>query len=388
MAEFFNGRFLSYDKKKDGALAVVVILLALFGVVAVYSASNYNAAADFGSPYYFAAKQALGVAIGLIAMFITAHIDYHRYFKLALPLIVVGLVFLALVFVPGLSVEVYGAKRWIDLKLFTVQPSEMAKFFLVVFIAAYFAEKPERARGFLSLLPVLAVGGATCLLIIIEPNMSVTVCVGAVTVVMIFAAGVKLKVLAAIGAPVVAAVPLLIIAEPYRLKRLSAFLDPWESPQGEGYQLLQSLYGLASGGLFGVGLFNSRQKFRFLPFSESDFILSVIGEEIGFFGTAILFAAMFFVIMRGFKAAFSARDYFGYLLAVGITSVYAVQVMINTLVVTGSIPPTGLPLPLVSAGNTSIIIFMAAFGVLINVSGGGSDDGLSLRKKPTLKTLD
>ena len=354
--------------KADIPLAVCVSVIAVFGVVAVYSASSYNAAQSYGSPFFFAAKQAEGVAIGLIAMFITAHVDYRKYARFSLVFLIVGLALLALVFVPGLSVEVYGAKRWIDLKLFTVQPSEISKFCLVVFIASYFAKKPERTRSFIGMLPALAAGGATCALIIVEPNMSVTVCVGAVTVVMIFAAGVGLKKLAAIGVPVAVAVPLLIIAEPYRLKRLSAFLDPWQSPQGEGYQLLQSLYGLGSGGLFGVGLFRSRQKFRFLPFSESDFILSVVGEEIGFFGLLLLFLLMFFVIIRGLKIASSSRDYFGYLLSVGITAVYAVQVVVNTLVVTGSIPPTGLPLPLVSAGNTSIIVFMAAFGALINVS--------------------
>ena len=162
--------------------------------------------------------------------------------------------------------------------------------------------------------------------------------------------------------------PLLIIAEPYRLKRLSAFLNPFESPKGEGYQLLQSLYGLSDGGFFGVGLFNSRQKYRFLPFSESDFILSVIGEEIGFFGLIILFAVMLFVIFRGIKIAAKSNDYYGFIIAIGITAVYAVQVMVNALVVTGSIPPTGLPLPLISAGNTSLIIFMTFFGVLYNIS--------------------
>ena len=215
---------------------------------------------------------------------------------------------------------------------------------------------------------VLAAGGATCALIIAEPNMSITVCVAAVMIAVLFAGGMKLKHFLLILIPAILAVPILIVAEPYRLKRLSAFLDPFQSPKGEGYQLLQSLYGLSDGGLFGVGLFRSRQKYRFLPFSESDFILSVIGEEIGFFGLVVLFAVTFVIIMRGVRAAAKSRDLYGYLIACGITAVYSVQAVVNALVVTGSIPPTGLPLPLISAGNTSLVIFMTFFGILYNVS--------------------
>ena len=161
---------------------------------------------------------------------------------------------------------------------------------------------------------------------------------------------------------------MLILAEPYRLNRLAAFLNPWSNPKGEGYQLLQSLYALGSGGLFGVGLFNSRQKFAFLPFAESDFILSIIGEEVGFVGLLLFFALLFFIIIRGLKVAGKAKDVFGYILAVGISMIFGIQVVVNALVVSGAIPPTGLPLPLVSSGNTSIIIFMAEMGILYNIS--------------------
>jgi cell division protein FtsW len=160
----------------------------------------------------------------------------------------------------------------------------------------------------------------------------------------------------------------MIIAEPYRLSRLSAFLDPWENPRGEGYQLIQSLYALGNGGWFGTGLFRSRQKYRFLPFAESDFILSIIGEELGFIGIALLFACCLFLIIRGIKVAAGAKDFFSFLLAMGITLVYGIQTLLNALVVSGSIPPTGLPLPLISAGNTSLIITMASMGVLYAIS--------------------
>lgn len=198
--------------------------------------------------------------------------------------------------------------------------------------------------------------------------MSITMCIGLLMVAMLFLSGVKIKHFLVILIPVVAAVPVLIAIEPYRLKRLYAFIDPWQSPQGEGYQLIQSLYALGNGGWLGVGLFNSRQKYRFLPFAESDFILSVIGEEFGFVGILLLFAAAGALIWFGIRTAARSRDLFGFLVASGITLVYAIQVVVNALVVSGSIPPTGLPLPLISSGNTSLIFTMAAMGVLYNIS--------------------
>ena len=206
------------------------------------------------------------------------------------------------------------------------------------------------------------------MLIMLEPNMSITVCVGALMLALLLASGVKMKHLLIIIVPLLVLAPLLIILEPYRLKRLLAFINPWASPKGEGYQLLQSLYGLGSGGWFGVGLFNSRQKYRFLPFSESDFILSIIGEEFGFVGTAILFISFLFLGVRCFKVASKSKNVFAYITVVGITTIFLIQVCVNALVVTGSIPPTGLPLPLISSGNTSLVVFMSAFGIIYNVS--------------------
>lgn len=357
--------------KGDIFIPLTVVLLSVLGVVFVYSASSYVAESDYGNAYYFALKQAAGVSVGLIAMIFTANLSYKKLFGKCKWGYLFGVFLLALCFVPFLSVEVYGAKRWINLGFFTIQPSEIAKFCFVGFLAEYFASDPSRARSFKGIIIPVISGIIVCLLIVIEPNMSITVCVGTVMLTILFISGVKLKRFLLILIPCIALIPVLIVAEPYRLKRLTAFLNPWENPKGEGYQLLQSLYGLGSGGLFGVGLFNSRQKYRFLPFSESDFILSVIGEETGFFGTASLFLITAFLIYRGIRAANRADDFFGYILAVGITSTYAVQVIVNALVVTGSIPPTGLPLPLISAGNTSIVAFLAAFGVLYNISKGG-----------------
>lgn len=352
----------------DYIIPVIVVLLGLYGIIAVYSASSFVAEADYGNPFYFAVKQCAGFFVGIIAMSVTANIDYRKYLGKCKIFYVVGAVLLALCFVPFLSVEVYGAKRWINLGFFTLQSSEIAKFCYVFFVAEYFAVDPSRARSFKGIIIPIICGIVMCVLIMLEPNMSITVCLMTVMLCMLFLAGTKIKHFLLLLLPVVVAVPLFIVSEPYRLKRLTAFLNPWENPKGEGYQLLQSLYGLGSGGLFGVGLFNSRQKFRFLPFSESDFILSVIGEETGFIGTTALFLAMGYLVYRCIKTAKNSEDFFGYLLCAGIASVYAVQLTVNALVVTGSIPPTGLPLPLISSGNTSIIAFMGAFGVVYNVS--------------------
>lgn len=364
----FDGANKKLKTDGDYLLIIAVVILAVIGTVFIYSASNYSAKATYGDAFYFVKKQAIGIVIGIAVMTICAIFDYRKLKKLVIPVSVVSFITLVLVFVPGLGVENYGARRWIGLGAFTLQPSEIAKFALILFCACYFSSKPERAQSFKGILPVLLFGGATCVLIILEPNMSITVCVATLMLTLIFAAGVKIKTMVLLILPALAVGVALIFAEPYRLSRLGAFLNPWSNPKGEGYQLIQSLYALGSGGWFGVGLFNSRQKYAFLPFAESDFILSVIGEEIGFVGLLCFFALIGFIIYRGLKIASKAHDAFGFIMAVGITMIFGIQAVINALVVTGSIPPTGLPLPLVSSGNTSIIIFMAEMGVLFNIS--------------------
>ena len=197
--------------------------------------------------------------------------------------------------------------------------------------------------------------------------MSVTICMALLMIVMLFLGGAKLKHLAMIIVPLIVAAVVLILIEPYRFARLMAFIDPWESPLEEGYQLIQSYYGLGAGGLFGVGLFNSRQKYLFLPFAESDFIFSVIGEELGLFGCLVIMAAYIFLIRRALKIALGAPDRFSSLLCSGIAAIIAIQVMVNIAVVTGSIPPTGLPLPFISSGSSGLIVFMSGIGVLNGV---------------------
>ncbi len=355
------------SKRTDVALAITVTLLVVFGMVMVYSASCYAAKISYNNEYYFLIKQITGGALGLACMIILSHVDYHFLIKLRYPILALSYVLLVLVFIPGIGVENYGAKRWINLPFFTIQASEIAKFGFIIFTAAYMAKNRKKMSTFRGLLPVLAVGASMAVLIILEPNMSITMCVILLMLAMLFAGGAKIRHFVIMMIPLVALVPTLIILEPYRLKRLMAFLNPWESPLEEGYQLIQSFYAIGSGGLFGVGLFNSRQKYLFLPFSESDFIFSVIAEELGFLGVMAVLCVYVFIIVRAVRIAHRASDSFGAYLAFGVAALIGIQTLINVAVVSGSIPPTGLPLPFVSAGSSSLIVFCCSIGVLLSV---------------------
>ncbi len=357
-----------HTKAGDIPLLICVIIMSVFGCIMIYSASSYTAEVQYGDSLYFVKKQIIGVVLGIAAMAGMCFLPYKKLAKFKFPTVIVAIILLVLVFVPGIGITNYGATRWIGFGSFTIQPSEIAKYSFVLFAAAYFAKNHEKVKTVKGVLPVLGVGILFCLLIIIEPNMSITMCVGLLMLGLIFLSGTNLKTFAIMLIPFVVAVPVLIILEPYRLQRLSAFIDPWASPKDEGYQLIQSLYALGNGGLFGTGLFNSTQKYRFLPFAESDFILAIMGEELGFFGLLVFFFFCGFIIYRGFKIAKNCKDRFGFLLASGFTLVYGIQVAVNALVVSGAIPPTGLPLPLISSGNTSLIITMASMGVLYNIS--------------------
>ena len=365
--------------KGDITLLILVVLLAVFGVVMVYSSSNYSALADYGDKFFFAKKQLVGFLVGIIGLIGMCYFPYQKFIKLKWISLALSLILLALVFIPGLGKASYGANRWIVVGSITIQPSEIAKFGFVIFSASYISEKPEKIKTLLGCIPIILAGISICLLIILEPNMSITMCVGLLMLAILFIGGMEIKYFLLVLIPFLVLVPVLIIIEPYRLNRLSAFLNPWASPKDEGYQLIQSLYALGSGGWFGVGIFNSRQKFEFLPFAESDFILSVIGEEFGFIGILLLFFIMLFIIYKGLKIVANSKNIFSYILASGITMIYALQVIINALVVTGTIPPTGIPLPLISAGNTSLIVFMSSMGILYNISKYNNKKTLGLK---------
>lgn len=354
--------------KFDIILLITTVGLVLFGILMVYSASSYNAEVNYGNKFYYMFKQIIGAVIGIVAMIVLAFVDYHILKKLRFVILGLSIALLILVFIPGVGIENYGAKRWINLPFFTIQASEIAKFGFIIFTASYMATHHKKMTTFLGILPILIVGSVICLLIILEPNMSITICVVLLMFCMMFIGGARIKHFLILAIPVVALVPLLIILEPYRLSRLMAFIDPWASPLGEGYQLIQSFYSLGSGGLFGLGLFNSRQKYLFLPFSESDFIFSIIGEELGLVGCILLVMVYILLIARAVRIAQNSTDRFGCYLASGIACIIAIQVLVNIAVVTGSIPPTGLPLPFISAGSSSLIVFCSSIGILESIA--------------------
>ena len=354
------------NTKIDWYIPILTVILALLGLLFIWSASTYSALKNYSDPLFFVKKQALAFAVGIVCMSVVASINLGFLKKYKWVCLAVGYILLALVFIPGLGVESYGAKRWINLYVFSMQPSEVSKFLLMIFLAGFMDKYPIDKP--LNFAVGLFLGGAMCLLIMLEPNMSVTVCLLLSVLIMLCVGGAKIKYFIILSIPLLVAFVLLIALEPYRMKRIAAFIDPWSSPKGEGYQLIQSLYALSRGGWFGVGIGNSGQKYLFLPFAESDFILSVIGEETGLVGVILLMSIYLLLIIRGFKAAKNAGTRFDCYLASGITAVLTCQTLINLAVVSGSIPPTGIPLPFISFGGSSLVAFMTASGILINVS--------------------
>ncbi len=362
--------FISFKFGKIGKNGIVIlavsVFLSLLGVVMMYSAGSYQGVTVYGDAFYFVKKQLAGVLLGWIAMLVMACVNAEFLKKIATPFAVLAGVLLVLVFVPYIGVENYGAKRWIKIVFFTIQPSDIAKFAFIIFSAKSLSKNLDIT--FKSRLWVYILGGVYMLLIFLEPNLSITICVALLMLSMLVLGGLEMKHLAFFILLGLCALPVLIIMEPYRLKRLFAFVDPFASPKGEGFQLIQSLYALASGGLFGVGLFDSRQSLRFLPFGESDFIFAIYVEEFGFVGGVVLVLIYLFYIYTGLKIALGAKTRFQMYLAFGISMLVAIQTLINIAVVIGAIPPTGLPLPFVSSGNTQVITFLAMSGVLVSVS--------------------
>ena len=355
---------------------ISTLALSLFGIVMIYSASSYSAELHTGDAFFYVKKQIIGFIAGLVTMTLGYLVKEEWLNKFKWVILTISMVLLLVLFIPGVGQSSYGATRWINLGFITFQSSEIAKFGLVIFLACYLYEHPPVTIKAL-IVPVIA-GLSTCIAVMLEPNMSITIVIGLSFLIMLYLGGMKRKHILWCLLVVGIALPLLIILEPYRMKRLVAFVDPWANPKGEGYQLIQSYYALGSGGLFGVGLFNSRQKYLYLPFAESDFIFSVIGEELGLIGCLLVMLTYGVLIWSGVKIALKAENNRTRMLAAGITSVIAIQTLLNIAVVSGSVPPTGVPLPYVSAGGSSLMVFMFASGLLARLSGEGNLKKLTL----------
>lgn len=357
--------------RTDFIIMIVVVILTLFGCVMVYSASFYDASINHGGDgaFYFK-KQLIGACLGLLSMLLFMRFDYRRLESMKWIVMGVAFVLLLMVFLPKpIGITLNGSKRWVNIGITTLQPAELAKFAIVIYLAAFFAQNRHRLSSFREgVVPVIIVVGLCCGLILLQPNFSMIICIALLTAVMMFAGGVRKRHLIALGSVGLAGVVAAIVMAPYRLRRVFAFLDPWSDPTQSSYQLVQSFYAIGSGGLFGKGLGRSQQKLLYLPYSESDFIASIIAEELGFIGMLLLFALYLVLIWRGIRIALTCPNRFGSLLATGIIAMIAIQVVINIAVVTGSMPPTGQTLPFISYGTSSLIIFMSSMGVLLNIS--------------------
>jgi len=378
------------------AILLPILAISIFGILMVYSASWYNATVYFDNPFYFFTSQLIGFIIGLLMLTLTYFLDFQIYKRFSWVILAGTTVALLLVFVPGIGISRLGASRWIGVGGFSMQPSELAKFAFIIFAAKVCSSSNESKKiplfrkknnssnqvapkgvvnndtttkqlSIKQLGLVLAIGGGFCGLILLQPNLSIVMTLGATMFVCLFLFGARLKHLGLLMLPVFVIVPIMLIAEPYRISRLVAFVDPWATPRAEGFQLIQSLFSLGNGGLFGRGFLNSTQKYMFLPFSESDFIFSIIGEEFGLVGAVLFLATLGYIIWRIFKVGRESTDMFGKYLCFGIASLIFIQSVLNIAVVTGSIPPTGLPLPFISFGGTSLAVFMAAIGIVLNI---------------------
>ena len=364
----------SGNENKMGDLTVICIVAALviFGTVMIFSASYYTAIAESGDPYAYLKKQLMWVVIGCVAMWVCSKIDYHIWGKFYLPIYIVCIGLLLLIFTP-LGLTEQGATRWLGIPgvPFTLMPGEIAKLGIIIFIAGYFDKKPKMINKFGKGIMVPLIAAGLCLgLIMMQPNMSTGMTLCMIAGAMLLVAGAKWKhIFGLIGLALVGVVLLVFTDEDgYRMQRVLSFLDPFEDPLGSGWQVVQGLYALGTGGLTGLGLGNSIQKNLYLPEPQNDFILAIIGEELGFIGIMLLMLLFIVLIWRGCHIAMNAPDFLGMMLSAGVIIMIGVQVALNVAVVTSSMPPTGVILPFISYGGNALMIFMASIGILLNVS--------------------
>lgn len=349
----------------DYPFLLAVGLLLAYGLVMLFSAGSARAFSNFGDSLWYFKNQLVGAIIGGVAMYVTSKIDYHDWGKWSALALLGSAFLLLLVIIPGVGTTRNGATRW----LFGFQPSEIAKVAIILFFSFSLSKNqkmlPDFLRGFCPYLGVLAV---FVLLLALEPHFSCIILIGITAVLILFVAGAKIKHFIIVGIPAVAGAVMMVIMEPYRLARIVSFLDPFADKQGDGWQIVQSLYAIGSGGIFGLGLGQSRQKYQSLPEPQNDFIFSVLAEELGLLGALVMILLFVFLVYRGIKIATKAPDLFGTLLVTGITGIVGFQALINIAVVTSSVPVTGMPLPFFSYGSTALVITMAEMGIVLNVS--------------------
>lgn len=353
----------------DRILMIVALILVVFGIVMVYSSSNMIALKRYGTSFYFLKKQIIWALIGMIGMLVAKDLDYRKLKKLSFPLIIISLLTLILVLIPIIGEEVNGARRWIRFAGLSFQPSELAKLTLIISIAAYIAKRVDRMNDFVyGFFPPVVILGIFQILIMLQPDMGTAISIGVMVMTLLFIGGVKISHILSLGIFLIPFIAKILFDAGYRKKRLLAFIDPWSDPAGAGFQVTQSFLALGSGGLFGLGLGEGKQKLFFLPEPHTDFIYSLIGEELGFLGASLIVFLYLIILWRGIRISIRTEEIFGRLLASGLTVMIGIQAMVNLGVVTGLLPPKGLPLPFVSFGGSALLVNMVALGILLNIS--------------------
>jgi cell division protein FtsW len=356
--------------KADPILFYTIIVLVVFGLIMIASAGLGYSRVRFSDEYFFFKRQMLfGALPGMIILFINSQIDYHFWKKFSFLFFMLSVICLILVFVPNVGSKIYGASRWIQLGPISFQPSEMLKISLIIYLAAWLESRRERIKDFYDgLMPFVVIVGSISFLLIKQPDIGTLGVVILIAMSIFFISGAKISHMFLMGGAGIAALVMLIKLESYRMDRLLVFLHPELDPRGIGYQINQALLAIGSGGFFGVGLGHSLQKFNYLPEPAGDSIFAIIGEETGLVGVTILIILFIIVAVRGLRIAKKAPDMFGMLLAVGFTTWIIFQAFLNIAAISGLVPLTGVPLPFISYGGTSIIFLLMSVGVLLNIS--------------------
>lgn len=353
----------------DNILLIATLMLVGIGIVMVYSASAIIAEDRFNNEYFFLKRQALFAFISIVIMFIVTRIDHQFYKKTAYIILAISIVSLILVLIPGIGLKIGGSTRWFRIAAISIQPSEFAKLGLIIYLACSLSKKDKNIKTFsVGVLPHLIITGIILSLIMLQPDMGTALCLGAIMFTMLFASGVRLSHLSLIVISASPVIYFLIINKAYRLERWMAFLNPWKYPTDSGFQVIQSLCAFGSGGIFGRGLGDGKQKLFYLPEPHTDFIFSVIGEELGLIGVLFIISIFSVFIYRGIMIAIRSSDLFSVYLALGITTLIGLQAVIHLGVTMGLLPTKGITLPYISYGGSSLLTNMIALGILLNIS--------------------
>ncbi len=356
-------------KKPELLLIISVLTISIFGLIMIYSASYIWAEYKYNDAFKFVKNQTIFFIIGVILMIIISKIDYRKYYDKANILLISCVILLILVLIPGIGSVRNGSRSWFGIGSFGIQPSEFTKLALIIFTSKYLVNNENNMKYFKKgVLPILGITLGIFGIIMLQPDFGTGTIIVMSIIGLLFVGGVDFKFFLKIGLVGVAGVAGLIAVAPYRLSRILSFLNPWSDPLGSGFQIIQSLYAIGPGGLFGYGFLNSRQKHFYLPEPQTDFIFSIISEEFGFLGILIVATLFLIIILTGFKIARNSKDLFGKYLAFGIMFQISFQTLLNLMVVVGLIPVTGVTLPFLSYGGSSLLITLCEIGIILNIS--------------------